>query len=58
MIGRTVELVALRKDCTEIAIEASIAAVPAGGEWRAVAIIRDAAERPRSLSITQMPECA
>ena len=58
VIGRTVELVALRKDCAEIAIEASISAVSAGGAWRAVAIIRDVAERQQALSIAQLSERA
>lgn len=58
VIGRTVELVAMRKDCVEIAIEASISAVPAGGAWRAVAIIRDVAERAQALSIAQLSERA
>ncbi len=48
VIGKTVEMFAIKKDGTEIAIELSLAGAHIGGLWQAMAIIRDVTERKRS----------
>lgn len=45
VIGKTLELTALRKDGAEFPVELSISAMYFGGEWQATAIIRDITER-------------
>ena len=46
-IGRTVELVAVRRNGEEFAVELSLSAAQLRGEWHAVGIIRDITERKR-----------
>ncbi len=45
LIGKTVEVPALRKDGTELPIELSLAAVKLNGRWCATSIARDVTER-------------
>jgi len=45
LIGKTIEVPALRKDGTELPIELSLAAVKLNGRWCATAIARDVTER-------------
>lgn len=45
VLGKTVELAALRKDGAEIAVELSAAAVRLDGKWQAIGILRDITER-------------
>jgi diguanylate cyclase (GGDEF)-like protein/PAS domain S-box-containing protein len=46
-VGKTLELAALRKDGTEIAVELSLSAVQLQGRWHAVGLMRDISERKR-----------
>ncbi|SDH05184.1 putative bifunctional diguanylate cyclase/phosphodiesterase [Propionivibrio dicarboxylicus] len=46
-VGKTQELVALRKDGTEIPIELSLSAMKLRGKWQATGIARDITERKR-----------
>jgi PAS domain S-box-containing protein len=48
VVGRVLELTALRKDGTEFPIELSVAPVQRDGGWWAVAIIRDITRRKRA----------
>lgn len=48
LLGRQIELSALRKDGTEFPVELSISAVKAGDEWHAIGIIRDITERKKA----------
>ena len=48
MIGKTLELAALRKDGTEFPVEVSVAAVKLQGEWQAIGILRDITERKQT----------
>lgn len=48
VIGKTLELSALRKDGTEFPVEVSISAVNVQGEWEATGIIRDITERKKA----------
>ena len=48
IIGKTLELSAIRKDGVEIPIELSVASMPLGAERHAVAILRDITERQRT----------
>lgn len=50
VVGKTLELAALRKDGVEIPIELSVAPIHVGGEWRAVATVRDITERKNAES--------
>ena len=45
VLGKTLELVANRKDGTEIPIELSVARMRMGAEWHAVAMLRDISQR-------------
>lgn len=45
VVGKTRELVALRKAGTEVAIELSLAGALIGSEWQAIGILRDITER-------------
>ncbi len=47
VIGRTVEVEAVRKDGTEFPVELSISAVRFRGKWHAIGILRDITERKR-----------
>jgi diguanylate cyclase (GGDEF)-like protein/PAS domain S-box-containing protein len=49
ILGRTLEMAAIRKDGVEFPIELSVARMRLGMEWHAVATIRDITERKRSL---------
>ena len=46
--GKTYELVALRKDATEIDVELSLAKVKLQGEWHSVGILRDITESKKA----------
>jgi PAS domain S-box-containing protein len=48
VIGKTTELVALRKDRIEVAIELSLAAARLGDNWGAIAVLRDITERKKA----------
>ena len=48
VVGKTVELSALRKDGTEFPIDLSISAMRIRGEWQATGIIRDITERKQA----------
>jgi PAS domain S-box-containing protein len=48
VVGKTVELSALRKDGTEFPIDLSISAMRIRGEWQATGIIRDVTERKQA----------
>lgn len=48
VIGKTLELVALRRDGAEFPIELSISSVQLRGEWHAIGMVRDITERERA----------
>lgn len=48
VLGKTLELSAIRKNGTEFPVEVSISAVPIKGRWHSIGIIRDITERKRS----------
>ncbi|MFQ5713561.1 MAG: PAS domain-containing sensor histidine kinase [Candidatus Scalinduaceae bacterium] len=48
MIGKTVEVAAVRKDGAEIPIELSLSAVKIRGKWNAIGIIRDITKRKKA----------
>lgn len=47
VIGKALELAALRKDGSEFSSQHSISAVRVGGKWHAIGIVRDISERKR-----------
>lgn len=47
MVGKTIEITAIRKDGTEFPVELSVAAVSLHGAWNSIGIIRDITERKR-----------
>ncbi|MBI5237793.1 MAG: PAS domain S-box protein [Deltaproteobacteria bacterium] len=47
VIGRTIELAALKKDGKEFPVELSVAAFRMDGVWHAIGIVRDITERKR-----------
>lgn len=47
-IGRTIELIAKKKDGSEFPVELSLSALQLKGKWFAVGILRDIAERKRT----------
>ncbi len=47
VLGKTLELSALRKNGAEFPVEVSISAVPIKGRWHSIGIIRDITERKR-----------
>ncbi len=51
VVGKTVELIAIRKDGSKIPIELSLSAIRLKGKWNAVSIIRDITERKKDEDI-------
>lgn len=47
-VGRTTELVALRKDGSELPVEVSLSAANLKGRWHGIGILRDIAERKKT----------
>lgn len=47
LVGKTIEVTALRKDGTEFPVELSISAVRTQGQWYATGIIRDISDRKK-----------
>lgn len=47
-VGKTLELAALKKDSSEIAVELSLSVVRLRGEWHAVGVLRDITARKRT----------
>lgn len=47
LVGKTIEVPAIRKDGTEFPVELSISAVMTQGQWHATGIIRDISERKK-----------
>ncbi len=48
VIGKTLELAAVRKDGTEFPVELSLSAVKLKGEWSAIGIVRDITQRKQT----------
>jgi len=48
VVGKTLELIALKKDGTELPIELSVSAVQLKGKWSAIGIVRDITKRKQS----------
>lgn len=55
-IGKSVSLVALRKDGREIAVDLSLSAINLHGEWHATGIIRDVTARNQAMQALQNSE--
>ena len=53
LIGKTTELLAMRKDGSEFSIEHSISAVKVKGRWHALGIMRDLTERKQVVEALQ-----
>ncbi len=49
-IGRTIEVVAMRKDGQEFPVELSLSAVKIKGEWNAIGIVRDISDRVAAIA--------
>ena len=45
LLGKAIEVTAIRKDSTELAVELSLSAFHFGGNWAAVGVVRDISER-------------
>ncbi len=58
MLGKTLEVTAVRKDGTEFPIELSLSAVQMQGKWNAIGILRDITERKRSQELLRKLEKA
>jgi diguanylate cyclase (GGDEF)-like protein/PAS domain S-box-containing protein len=52
-VGRTTELVAVRRDGSEFPVEISLSGVQVGKHWQAVGIVRDITERKRAEAVLQ-----
>jgi PAS domain S-box-containing protein len=48
VIGKTIEMVALRRDGTEFPVELSLSSIEVRGKWNAVGIVRDLTERKQA----------
>ncbi|MBL7208730.1 MAG: PAS domain S-box protein [Dehalococcoidia bacterium] len=55
-VGRTLELVGLKKDGAEFPLELSMSAVKVKGKWNAIGIIRDITERKQAQETLQESE--
>ena len=56
VIGKTLDLQAVRKDGKEIAVQLSLSSIQLHGEWHAVGILRDITERKRLEETLQKSE--
>lgn len=56
LVGKVVELSALRRDGSEFPIELSISAINVHGKWQSVGIIRDVTEHKRAESVLRESE--
>ena len=48
VIGKTLEILAVRKDGVEIPIELSVSAIRIQGEWHSIGIVRDITQRKQA----------
>ncbi|MCI0497902.1 MAG: PAS domain S-box protein [Thermoplasmata archaeon] len=55
-VGRTLELMANRKDGAEIPVELSLSAVQVAGKWNAIGIMRDISERKEAQRVLEESE--
>lgn len=51
IVGKQLEITALRKDGTEFPVELSVSAIKVGDDWHAIGIIRDITERKEAAAI-------
>lgn len=58
VVGRTIELSALKKDGMQFPIEISISAMNLGGRWHALGIIRDVTDRKKTEELLRMTKFA
>ena len=54
VIGKVLELQALRKDGSEFPVELAVSAIPSAEQWAALAIVRDITERSRAQDALRM----